>query len=396
MWLVQAIIWIGVLALLLWLMILLGLAALSLVAPYSPPSAVFRRLAVLIPAHNEAGLVRETVASVRAADYPPHLLRVVVVADNCDDRTAAEAVDAGAECLVRSDPRRRGKGYALRFGLSAILNDHREYDGVVFLDADSTIDPDFLKYLSGHLTAPGAIVQGCYTVAEPQRSWLTRLTHLGFVLKNRFQYPGLNWLGLSVPLRGSGMCISRDVLEAQGWGSVSLTEDLDFSVTLIRRGYRIVYEPRAVNRQYMPPTLATAAVQRTRWSRGEIAVSKQQIWAFLRESVKKRDWPRTLQAVYLMAPPFSSLFLIALALTGAALAPTFMGVAAFGWLASLCLAVSGFYAVYFLIALTVTGFSWDYVVALLMIPVYALWRTGIHLSSRWFGASSGWSRTPRL
>ena len=266
---------------------------------------------------------------------------------------------------------------------------------MVFLDADSSVAPDFLKRLSDHLAAHHAIIQGCYTVAEPQRSWLTRLTHLGFVLKNHFQYPGLNRLGLSVPLRGSGMCFSREVLEAQGWGSVSLTEDLDFSVTLIRRGYRILFEPKAVNWQYMPPDLTAARVQRARWSQGETEAAKHQLRAFFRESLQKHDWPGAIQAAYLMAPPFSSLFLSALALSGAAQALALLGPASFAWLPGLGLIVSGLYAAYFLLALTVTGFSWGYLAALLMVPVYALWRTGIHLYSRRPGAAQTWTRTPR-
>ena len=71
-------------------------------------------LAVLIPAHNEGEAVRPTIEdaqSQRAGD------RIIVVADNCTDETATEARIAGAEVIERHDPYRRGKGYALDFGL---------------------------------------------------------------------------------------------------------------------------------------------------------------------------------------------------------------------------------------------------------------------------------------
>jgi cellulose synthase/poly-beta-1,6-N-acetylglucosamine synthase-like glycosyltransferase len=69
------------------------------------------RLAVVIPAHNEASVISSTLRSVvpqlGKAD------RLTVVADNCSDETAAIAATEGAEVITRRDLVRRGKGYAL-------------------------------------------------------------------------------------------------------------------------------------------------------------------------------------------------------------------------------------------------------------------------------------------
>lgn len=391
-WLVHGGIFLANLGLLLWLVFLLVLAVASLTGRQRPAlSRTPQKLAVLIPAHNEAGMVGRTVTSIKGCHYPPDCLRVVVVADNCTDETATEARAAGAESLVRSDDRRQGKGYALRFGLAALMENPWDFDAVVFLDADAAVAPDFLRRMSANLASGQTIIQGCYTVSEPERTWFTRLTHLGFVLKNHFQYPGLNRLGLSVPLRGSGMCFSRDVLAAQGWGSVSLTEDLDFSIKLITQGYRIHFDRGARCWHYMPPTLPAAMSQRSRWSQGAAAAGRDQLRPFLREALGKRNWPGVLQALYLLAPPLSSLLLASLALNAAALV-------AGGQLPGLGLIVSGLYTAYFLLALTVTGCSRGYLAALLMILVYAPWRAGIHILARFTGTTTGktWIKTPRV
>src|ERR1700730_15741705 len=81
-----------------------------------PPSEASRgRIAVLVPAHNESTGLLPTLANIkaqmRAAD---HLL---VVADNCTDDTAAVAEAAGAGVVVRNDPDKKGKGYALAWGV---------------------------------------------------------------------------------------------------------------------------------------------------------------------------------------------------------------------------------------------------------------------------------------
>jgi len=384
-----------------WLGFLLLLALMSRVAVRRRPGSLtksYHRLAIVIPAHDEESIVAQAIASIMSSDYPGELFRIFVVADNCTDMTAAVAIGAGAECYTRSNTEQLGKGYALQFGLNAILANVSECDAIVFLDADSLLSPDFLQRMSHDLAAGHKIIQGCYTVAYPERTWLTRLTHLGFVIKNHFQYPGINWLGLSVPLRGSGMCFSRDVLEKHGWASVSLTEDLEYSITLIREGYRIHYDPWAVTRQYMPPTLAAAISQRLRWSIGEATAVRGQLRAFLVGCVKSADMKGVLQALYLLAPPFSSQFLMSLSLTLASVACLLLDPGIGLWAPSIGVVVTVLHGCYFVLGLTVTGFTREYFIALCMIPIYALWRIGIHTMARVYYSKKkqSWIRTSRI
>ena len=71
-------------------------------------------LAVLVPAHDEEEGIAATLAAV-LAQLGPHD-RLLVVADNCSDATAAVARAAGAEVVERSSDL-RGKGYALAHGI---------------------------------------------------------------------------------------------------------------------------------------------------------------------------------------------------------------------------------------------------------------------------------------
>src|ERR1700733_13845514 len=90
------------------------------------------RCAVLVPAHNEsAGLLptlTDISAQLRAAD------RLLVIADNCTDDTASVAAMAGAVVVVRNEPDRKGKGYALACGLCHLREDPP--DTVIVVDAD--------------------------------------------------------------------------------------------------------------------------------------------------------------------------------------------------------------------------------------------------------------------
>src|SRR5579859_4286468 len=92
---------------------LLVLAIAGLTRREHSPRALPRpamRLLVLVPAHDEVRLVGRCVASLVAQEYPRELMRVLVIADNCSDATAARAAEAGAEVVVRHEPDAPGKG----------------------------------------------------------------------------------------------------------------------------------------------------------------------------------------------------------------------------------------------------------------------------------------------
>src|SRR5689334_19367486 len=91
------------------------LPARKLRTPGDRPACV-----VLIPAHNEEAGIAATIANVR--EQLDLRDRILVVADNCTDGTAKAAADAGAEVTERSDPDRRGKGFALDHGLRSLEN----------------------------------------------------------------------------------------------------------------------------------------------------------------------------------------------------------------------------------------------------------------------------------
>ena len=75
---------------------LLLLTLLSRAAPPASRSSRRLRFDVIVPAHDEAAIIARVVASLRALDWPARRFRVLVVADNCTDSTAANAVECAA------------------------------------------------------------------------------------------------------------------------------------------------------------------------------------------------------------------------------------------------------------------------------------------------------------
>ena len=143
-----------------------------------PRSSRALRFDVLVPAHDEAGVIGRCLASLDALDWPRDRFRVVVVADNCGDETAAVARAAGATVLARLEPDVRGKGHALAFAF-AWSSAQRFADAVVVVDADTEVTSNLLEACAARIERGADAVQAHYGVQHPDAGWRARLPASG-------------------------------------------------------------------------------------------------------------------------------------------------------------------------------------------------------------------------
>lgn len=230
--------------------------------PSDKSSTALHRYAVLIPAHDEELSLPATLESLRAVDYPPEQVDVVVVADNCTDRTAIVARTGGADVMERTDAIERGKGYALKFGLESILADRP--DAVLVLDADCQVEPSLFRKLDAHLAGRAEAVQVAVVTRNADDGPTGFVGAVGNAFDNLLS-AGKDRLGLAVPLRGSGMAFRRNVLERFPWNEFGLTEDADYAERLRRGGVRVRFEPAALVRSETPARRGDLYGQRRRW-----------------------------------------------------------------------------------------------------------------------------------
>ena len=115
---------------------------------YRPPVAYSgtrqAQFLVLIPAHNEEVGIASTLESLRNLNYASERYRVLVIADQCTDGTAAVARSLNAQCFERFDGQ-PGKGAALAWGIQEARNAQIAFDAVVIVDADTLADRDLLS-----------------------------------------------------------------------------------------------------------------------------------------------------------------------------------------------------------------------------------------------------------
>ncbi|KQW48883.1 hypothetical protein ASC77_09175 [Nocardioides sp. Root1257] len=247
-------------------------------APHPTPDRPLR-LTVLIPAHNEEAIVGSTIASLRAQTTPP--ARVIVIADNCTDRTAEVVDDIGVE--VRSTVgNTRKKAGALNQALADLLPSTDDSDVVMVMDADSTLSSNFIEVALGLLQSdPDLMAVGGVFDGEPGEGLIGQLQRNEFV---RYQRLVLRRPGRVFVLTGTAALIRAGALEAvaaargtllpghrgEVYDTLALTEDNELTLALKTLGARLDSPPECrVTTEIMPSARALWR-QRLRWHRGAL------------------------------------------------------------------------------------------------------------------------------
>jgi cellulose synthase/poly-beta-1,6-N-acetylglucosamine synthase-like glycosyltransferase len=234
--------------------------------PVASPAAEAQRLLFLVPAHDEELLIEECVRSLVGMDYPADRLLVVVIADNCSDRTAELARAAGARVLERADLTLRGKPRALAWALDQLKAE--PYDAGIIVDADSVVEPGFARAVDtlGPLGEDAA--QAYFATRNEDENWLTLLAGVLARAKYEVVYPVKDRAGLNCPLTGNGMVFGAGPLKRDGWTAFSLTENWELYGDYTARGRRIVYAHGARLLSQEVRSLGQGRTQRQRWIRG--------------------------------------------------------------------------------------------------------------------------------
>lgn len=368
-----------------------ALLALAARRPRAPEPRTAIRFDVIVPAHDEEGGIEATVQSLFTMAYPTDHFRVLVIADNCTDRTARIARGAGARVIERHDAGRRGKGYALATAIDQSAADAFA-DAVVVVDADTLVSANLLGALAARIREGAQAMQAEYEVRNPDASWRTRLTAIAFALFHTTRSFGRERLGLSCGLRGNGMCFTHALLREVPHRATSIVEDIEYGIALGLRGIRVVYVAEAAVAGEMPERGAAAASQRERWEQGRRLLVRQYLPALVRRAVTRRDPIALDLAVDLMVPPLTSLVMASILGVTASLYAAVHGITA--WIAGLWLVSLVALIVYVSRGLQLSGLGLRGLVFLAWAPVFAVWKLTLVLRPNKRRAPE-WVRTAR-
>jgi cellulose synthase/poly-beta-1,6-N-acetylglucosamine synthase-like glycosyltransferase len=265
------------------------------------------RTVVLIPAHNEGAGILPTIRDAQAQLGPKD--RILVVADNCTDDTAAVVQAAGVEVAVRTDPARRGQGFALEFGVRHLERDPP--DIVVIMDADCRLGDDALPHLAQSATLSGRPVQALYLMLAPEdASHAKGVSLFAWRVRNWLRPLGMQKFGLPTQLFGTGMAFPFGLLKGRDLGNSRLAEDTALGLALASAGYPPLFASKARIYSHLPVSRASSDRQRERWEKGQLDNVVELVPGAIATSIRTANLPVAALAIDMAVPPLSLLVLI--------------------------------------------------------------------------------------
>jgi cellulose synthase/poly-beta-1,6-N-acetylglucosamine synthase-like glycosyltransferase len=348
------------------------------------------RVAVMIPAHNEGMNLLPTIADAKRQILPADTL--LVIADNCTDDTAHIASGQGAEVIERHDPARRGKGYALDFGLQHLESAPPKI--VVMIDADCRLANNAIQQLVKTCVATRRPIQALYLMTAPAELRNDyRVAEFAWRVKNWLRPSGLSALRLPCQLMGTGMAFPWDVVRGINLASGSIVEDLKLGLDLTVNGYPPVFCPSALVTSEFACSSRAARTQRERWEGGHIGMIVSTVPGLFLRSVADRNWRLLALTLDLAVPPLSLLALLVLGTFSLA------GLCSLFGSSSTALMISTFNIILFGLATFVAwlkcGRDLVPINAALEIPRYLLGKAKLYRAKLFKKTDAQWIRTDR-
>lgn len=226
-------------------------------------------IAVLVPAHNESAGILPTLQAIQARLQAGD--RLLVVADNCTDDTAELAAAAGAEVIERHDSARRGKGYALDYGVRYL--EFSPPQVLIIVDADCMVHGDSLQLLARQCLQTNSPAQAMYLMRSPAGAGLkTRVAEFAWAVKNRARPLAYQRCGLPCQLMGTGMAFPWELIQAAELASGHIVEDLKLGLDFAAAGHAPQLCSEALVTSVFPANTDGAQSQRTRWEHGHLGM----------------------------------------------------------------------------------------------------------------------------
>lgn len=224
---------------------------------------------IMIPAHNEEGVIANTIENILCIDYEP--FEIIIIDDRSTDNTASVIKELEQKYDKVRTLIRRQEAFP---GKSAVLNDALKMakgEAILVFDADATVDKDFLSKLVPELEPKDVgAVQARKVIRNKNQNILTRCQNNEYTMDTYFQSCRDSVKG-AVELRGNGELIKREALEdIGGWNNYTIVDDLDMSTRLHIKGWDVRYCLDAVVYEEGIAYLWPLYRQRRRWLEGTI------------------------------------------------------------------------------------------------------------------------------
>ena len=198
-------------------------------------------VSLLVPLFREREIAARLVRRLERLDYPRELLDICLIVEE-EDHTTQDALQKASlpghmrrivvpRGTLKTKP--RAMNYALNLCRGSIVG---------IYDAEDEPEPDQIRKVVHRFRQAGpevACLQGVLDFYNTSTNWIARCFTIEYATWFRLVLPGLQALGLVIPLGGTTVFFRREALEdVGGWDAHNVTEDADLGVRLARHGYR--------------------------------------------------------------------------------------------------------------------------------------------------------------
>jgi poly-beta-1,6-N-acetyl-D-glucosamine synthase len=238
----------------------------QLSATYKKPvKRVYRKkLALLLPGHNEELIIQATIKSAVAAGQP--LEDIYVVDDASTDATRREAIALLGRRQVLT-VERSGKAGAVYKAVKHFKIESR-YQWLHVADSDSVFGENYFRIYRRNLKGKNYAAAVGF-VQSLRGNWISKYRAFSYTYGQHIIRRMQSWVGMISVMPGPITCFRTDIIKELNFATESLTEDFDITLQIHRKKLgRIKFIPGAVNYTQDPQTLRDFCNQTARWQRG--------------------------------------------------------------------------------------------------------------------------------
>jgi cellulose synthase/poly-beta-1,6-N-acetylglucosamine synthase-like glycosyltransferase len=279
-----------------------------------------KKLALLLPAHNEELIIGATISSAVAAGQ--NLRDIFVVDDDSTDDTRKEAIKLLGRDHVLTVVR-SGKALAVQKAIKRFdLVDN--YQWVHIADADSVFSPNYFRIYKKKLDSKKYAVAVGF-VQSMRGNWISTYRALTYTYSQHVNRRIQSYLGMISVFPGPITSFRTDILKELEFNTNSLTEDFDITLQVHRKRLgKIKYIPKAINYTQDPQTLRDFCKQNLRWQRGFFQGVKKYKIGLRLQAIDVSLGIQMLQPLFYLIQIFVLLPIIILATDNLAIIPAFL------------------------------------------------------------------------
>lgn len=255
-----------------------------------PDAKVQHKYAILIPARRESKVIEALLKSIKASDYPEHLLDIyVTVADDNDPTIEICKKYKNTECWIFKE--QKTKSMSLNYTLKRIFKEkkYKGYEAFFIFDADNLVAKDFFTEMNKSFDAGYDMAIGYRNSKNWNESWISVCSGLTFTMLNGASNKFRSRAKMNLTFSGTGLYVRSSVLEPfEGWPFQTLTEDYEMSLYAILNNLKTAYVETAEFFDEQPVTFKNSWNQRKRWLKGYAQANKKYRNKIVKSAFKER------------------------------------------------------------------------------------------------------------